>query len=219
MTAGGADGEMSAGQDMGGGGRQRRHTRVALAATLGAGTMLGAAYAAVPIYRLICQVTGLGGTTQKAERPSGEVLERTIRVRFNGTVASGLPWDFKPVETIADVRIGETVLAYYRAANLAARATKGTATFNVTPEIAGRYFMKIECFCFTEQTLEPGQQVDMPVTFFVDPALAKDPDTAHLQEITLSYSFFAVDEKRGSVAERGAGEKSAPPAGSGGKGS
>jgi cytochrome c oxidase assembly protein subunit 11 len=171
--------------------------------------MLGAAYAAVPIYRLICQATGLGGTTQRAERSPGPVLERTIRVRFDANLAPGLAWEFKARQPVVEVRFGETVLAHYEAASRGAKRTAGTATYNVAPEIAGRYFSKIECFCFTEQALDAGQRVDMPVTFFVDPAMLEDKDAAHLTEITLSYSFFPVEEgKSGLASQSGA----APPA-------
>jgi cytochrome c oxidase assembly protein subunit 11 len=180
---------------------QPRNVRVALAAGSAAVMMLGAAYAAVPIYKLICQATGLGGTTQRADRAPGAVGEARIRVRFNATVSSGLAWDFKPVERFMDVRIGEPVLAHYQAQNRSVQTTHGTASFNVTPEIVGKYFSKIECFCFTEQELTGGQKVDMPVTFFVDPGILTDSDANGVQEITLSYTFFATPPKRGGLAQ------------------
>ena len=151
-----------------------RNGRVAFLAAGIAAMMLGAAYAAVPIYKLICQATGLGGTTQRAERAPGAAGETKIRVRFDATVSSGLPWDFKPVDKFVDVRPGEAVVVNYEALNRSVRTTTGTATFNVTPEIAGKYFSKIECFCFTQQELAGGQKVEMPVTFFVDPGMLKE---------------------------------------------
>lgn len=174
-------------------------------AFLAAGTvvlMLGAAYAAVPLYKLICQVTGMGGTTQRADRAPGAVGDTKIRVRFDANVSSGLPWEFRPVERHVDVRLGEATLVNYSALNRTVHTTAGTATFNVTPEIAGKYFSKIECFCFTEQVLSGGQKVEMPVTFFVDPAMLEDPDARHVREITLSYSFFATPAARAGLAQR-----------------
>ena len=162
--------------------------------------MLGLSFAAVPLYRLFCQVTGYGGTTQRADRGADTVLERTMTVRFDGNVAQGVPWRFRPVQNQISVRIGETALAHYEAVNLASRAVSGTAVFNVTPEIVGSYFNKIECFCFTEQTLEAGQRADMPVTFFIDPAIADDPDARSVREVTLSYTFFPMQGKAAVAA-------------------
>jgi len=157
--------------------------------------MLGLSYAAVPLYQLFCQVTGFGGTTQKAEKAPDEILARQITVRFDANVAQGLAWRFRPVQNTVTLKIGESVLAFYEAENQTKADLHGTATFNVTPEIAGAYFSKIECFCFTEQTLKPGERVDMPVTFFVDPEIMNDPDAKNIKEITLSYTFFpAADE-------------------------
>ena len=178
----------------------RRHRRLALALSLVALSMLGVAFAAVPLYRIFCQVTGYGGTTQKAENASGEVLERTINIRFDANVAHGLGWDFGPVERRKTVRIGETVLISYRAHNRDDEPLSGTATFNVTPEIAGRYFNKIECFCFTKQTLAAGETKDMPVQFFVDPDITRDADAKDVAQITLSYTFFPDRETRAGVA-------------------
>ena len=157
--------------------------------------MLGLSYAAVPLYQLFCQVTGFGGTTQKAEKAPDHVLARQITVRFDANVAQSLAWRFRPVQNTVILKIGESVLAFYEAENQTKADLHGTATFNVTPEIAGAYFSKIECFCFTEQTLKPGERVDMPVTFFVDPEIMNDPDAKNIKEITLSYTFFpAADE-------------------------
>ncbi len=155
--------------------------------------MVGLSYASVPLYRLFCQVTGYGGTTQVAERRNATVTDRVIKVRFD-SLANGLPWAFQPVQREISVRVGENTMAYYRAENLSNEAMTGTATFNVTPLKAGQYFSKVECFCFTEQRLESGQQVDMPVLFFVDPAIENDPNLRDLKTITLSYTFFPVEE-------------------------
>ncbi len=152
--------------------------------------MIGLSYAAVPLYQLFCQVTGYGGTTQRADAASGTVLNRTVTVRFDASISSDLDWSFKPVQRQITLRVGENALAFYSAANRSATPLTGTATFNVTPEIAGSYFSKVDCFCFTEQTLQPGQAVDMPVSFYVDPAIVDDPSTARIEEITLSYTFF-----------------------------
>ena len=165
--------------------------KVALRAALFALLMLGVAFAAVPAYRVFCQVTGFGGTTQKAAVAPGAVAGE-IGVRFDGNINGNLPWKFEPADTVR-IAPGERTIVNYVATNLVARATKGTATFNVSPVQAGQYFSKIECFCFTEQELKAGEKVEMPVIFFVDPAILTDPDTAHIDEITLSYTFFPVE--------------------------
>ncbi|UEM02900.1 cytochrome c oxidase assembly protein [Skermanella rosea] len=152
--------------------------------------MIGLSFAAVPLYNLFCQVTGFGGTTQRAEGPAGEILDRTVKVRFNADVNGALPWGFRPEIHQMEVRIGESAMMSYRAVNHSDEPIVGTATYNVTPDKAGIYFNKIQCFCFTEQRLEPGQSVDMPVYFFVDPAMADDPKLDDIQTITLSYTFF-----------------------------
>lgn len=169
-----------------------RHRRVGFICLGAAVGMLGMAYAAVPLYRMFCQVTGFAGTTQVATAPSQKVLAKTITMRFDANVSRDLPWSFQPVEHTMDVRLGETKLASYRAINTSDHAVTGTAIFNVTPDSAGRFFNKLECFCFTEQKLEPGQTVDMPVSFFVDPEIINDPDAGRLSEITLSYTFYPV---------------------------
>lgn len=156
--------------------------------------MLAMTYAAVPLYRLFCQVTGYGGTTQVASEAPREVLDRDITVRFNADTAPGLPWKFEPMQRDMTVKVGETGLAFYRAQNLTDRPIVGMATFNVTPDKAGQYFNKIHCFCFDQQRLEPGQSVDMPVTFFVDPSMAKDRGMNDVYYITLSYTFFPVED-------------------------
>ena len=154
--------------------------------------MLGLAFASVPLYRLFCQVTGLNGTTQRAEAAPGAV-DGQIGVRFDANVSGNLPWKFEPVEKRITVAPGGRTLASYKASNQVARPTTGRAVFNVSPAQAGQYFSKIECFCFTEQTLAPGQSVDMPVVFFVDPAIRDDPDIGSIDEITLSYTFYPVE--------------------------
>lgn len=183
----------------------RRAQLTALVLTGVVAGMLGLSFAAVPLYRMFCQVTGYGGTTQRAEQAPESTLERSIVVRFDGNVSNGMPWRFRPVQNQMVVKLGESALAHFQATNLSARAITGTASFNVTPEIAGSYFNKIECFCFTEQRLEPGQTVDMPVTFFVDPKIVDDPDAFDIREITLSYTFFPVRERAPSLAGAASG--------------
>jgi len=171
-----------------------RNARTALLCLALVAAMVGAAYAAVPLYRLFCQVTGFGGTTQRAEAAPARVLDRTVSVEFDANAAPGLPWTFVPAQRRLVVKLGEESIAHYRAANNSGKAVTGTAVFNVTPPLAGRYFSKIQCFCFVEQTLQPGESVDLPVVFFVDPKLADDKDLAALKTITLSYTFYRVPE-------------------------
>ena len=161
--------------------------------------MVGLAYAAVPLYDLFCRVTGFGGTTRVASAGSATISERLIAVRFNADVARGMPWQFQPIEREVALRIGETGFARYRATNPTDQAIVGTATYNVTPQKAGRYFAKIACFCFTEQRLEPGETVEMGVQFFVDPAILEDPNLDDVKTITLSYTLF-----RRAAADRAA---------------
>ncbi|MBL1420998.1 MAG: cytochrome c oxidase assembly protein [Alphaproteobacteria bacterium] len=156
--------------------------------------MVGMAYAAVPLYEAFCQVTGFGGTTQRAETGSDVILARTVRVQFDANVADDLPWDFKPVQREVEVKIGESQLIFYNATNFANKDIKGSAIFNVSPASAGAYFNKIECFCFTEQMLNANQTVDMPVEFFIDPDYATDPDLEHVNIITLSYTFYPAED-------------------------
>lgn len=152
--------------------------------------MTGLAFASVPLYRLFCQVTGFGGTTQVAETVSDTVLDRKITVRFNADIDPDLPWAFQPEQRAMELKVGEQGLAFYRAENKSDEPIVGTAMYNVTPNKAGLYFSKIHCFCFDEQRLEPGEVMDMPVTFFVDPAIADDPNLDEVKTITLSYTFF-----------------------------
>jgi cytochrome c oxidase assembly protein subunit 11 len=177
--------------------------RVAVISASVAVFMLGMAYAAVPLYQMFCQVTGFAGTTQRAEKApdQSEVLDQTITVRFDSNVAHGLTWKFKPVQNTLDVKYGENRLAFYTATNTSDKPVTGTASFNVAPEAAGAYFNKIECFCFTEQTLQPGETVEMPVSFFVDPEMVKDRSARSIKQVTLSYTFFPVtEEKRADVS-------------------
>jgi cytochrome c oxidase assembly protein subunit 11 len=172
-----------------------RNARTAMMAALLGLAMLGLAFASVPLYRLFCQVTGFGGTPLRADAAPGAVTGE-VGVRFDANTNGGLPWRFAPVEKTIRIAPGERMHTSYRATNLVARPTTGTAVFNVSPTLAGKYFSKIECFCFTEQTLGGGQSVDMPVVFFVDPRLRDDPATSHIDEITLSYTFYPVETGR-----------------------
>jgi cytochrome c oxidase assembly protein subunit 11 len=167
----------------------------AVAAACGAfvALMVGAAYAAVPFYNWFCRTTGFNGTTQVAtSAPSSAPLERTIAVRFDSNVAGGLPWKFEPEQTEIKVRIGEVVTVYYTVTNQSARATTAQAAYNVAPLTVGAYFQKINCFCFTEQTMAAGEKREMPVVFYVDPKLVADRENDGLNSITLSYTFYPV---------------------------
>ena len=172
-----------------------RNRRAAAIAALIALAMVALGFASVPLYRLFCQATGLNGTTNRASdadvplRATGE----TVMVRFDANMQPGLSWDFRPEKSLQQVKIGERNMAFFIAQNLSKRPITGRATFNVQPDQAGLYFKKIQCFCFTEQTLQPGERVRMPVIFFVDPELRKDPDSKDIQQITLSYTFYPVD--------------------------
>lgn len=172
------------------------------------GAMLGMSYAAVPLYDLFCRVTGYGGTTQRVTQYSDTVLDREITVRFDANVAGGLPWDFKPAMRDVTLKIGETAQAHYQATNVFSKPTSGRATFNVTPQLAGAYFMKVECFCFTDNDLTPGETLDMPVVFYVDPAIVDVPELKNIHTITLSYTFFPID-RDGASAETAAGKTEA----------
>jgi cytochrome c oxidase assembly protein subunit 11 len=167
--------------------------------------MLGLAYASVPLYQMFCQATGYAGTTQRATKASDVVLDRTITVLFDANVNGQLPWKFEPVQRSIDVKLGETGMAFYRATNTSLQPVSGRAVYNVAPEAAGIHFNKIACFCFTEQTLQPGESVEMPVTFFVDPALAADKDARTIQTIVLSYTFSPFNGVKPSAAVNPAG--------------
>jgi cytochrome c oxidase assembly protein subunit 11 len=177
----------------------RRNTRVGMMAAAGALAMLGLGYAAVPLYQMFCQVTGFGGTTMKASeedaaRAAAIATGQKISVRFDASTSAGMPWAFKPTRPTQSITIGQRDIATYTARNDGSKPITGMATFNVTPEQAGKYFNKIQCFCFTEQTLAPGQEVTMPVLYYVDPAMLDDPNMAGVQQITLSYTFHRTKE-------------------------
>jgi len=181
-------------------GKRDRKGLVALSlAGLVAG-MVGLSFAAVPLYRIFCQTTGYGGVPQQAEAAPGTVLDRTITVRFDANVDRKLPWTFEPVQRLMDVKIGESNLAFFRATNNTDEPVTGSAGFNVAPGIAGRYFTKIECFCFTKQRLAAGESIEMPVTFFVDPKIVDDESAKNISEITLSYTFYRNDDQSDVVA-------------------
>lgn len=156
-------------------------------------TMVSLSFAAVPFYNWFCRVTGFAGTTQVAATAPDTILERTMKIRFDASLERGMPWEFKPMQTTMDVRIGETGLAFYEAYNPTDKPIAGTASYNVTPDSAGGYFTKIACFCFTMQVLQPGERIQMPVTFYVDPDIINDREGKYVREITLSYTFHVTD--------------------------
>ena len=171
---------------------ENRNRRVGFMALGFAAAMLALGYASVPLYRLFCQVTGFGGTTQRATETQANLVEitsRPITIRFDGNVERGLPWRFRPEQTTDKVTIGARDMAIYIARNDSDEPVTGTATFNVWPTQAGKYFHKIQCFCFTEQTLRPGQEMRMPVLYYVDPAILEDENAKDIEHITLSYTF------------------------------
>lgn len=163
--------------------------------------MVGMAYAAVPLYEIFCQVTGYGGTTQRADVGADRVLDREITVRFDANVGAGLPWEFDPVVTKMKVKIGATEQANYTIMNVANVPIGATASYNVSPPSAGAYFNKLECFCFTDQVLKPGEKQSMPVIFFVDPEYVNDPDVQNVKTITLSYTFFRSELDEETLAQ------------------
>jgi cytochrome c oxidase assembly protein subunit 11 len=176
--------------------KQRANWIVAACCLAFFGGMIGVTFASAELYTLFCKATGYGGTTQRVEQASDKILDRKIIVRFDANVAPGLPWDFKPLERSVEMKIGETVKISYQAQNLFSTAVRGKAIFNVQPELAGSYFNKLECFCFTDTELKPGQVLEMPVVFFIDPEIVNEPDLKKLDTITLSYTFFpSSDEK------------------------
>jgi cytochrome c oxidase assembly protein subunit 11 len=160
---------------------------IAVATVIG---MTGLAFAAVPLYQAFCRVTGYGGTTQEATAAPGQVLDQRIEIRFDANISPDLPVEFEPKQHSESLRIGETGLAFYRVRNLSNEPVVARATYNVTPHVAGPYFAKLECFCFTDRTLAPGEEAELPVVFFVDPEIVNDRDTADIDTLTLSYTFF-----------------------------
>jgi len=184
-------------------GRNRRSAL--MAALMGLG-MLALGFAAVPLYEVFCRVTGYGGTTQRvgeAQAATVQATSRVMSVRFDSNVNSALPWSFKPEQAIDNVTVGARDMAIFLATNNSDQPVMGTATFNVTPLLAGQYFNKVQCFCFTEQVLKPGQTVRMPVLYYIDPAILDDPETKDIKEITLSYTFYRAKDQQALDASPG----------------
>ena len=174
------------------------NARTGVLALLGAAAMLALGFASVPLYRIFCQVTGFGGTTMRAteaEASAVQITNKLISVRFDANVDRQLPWLFQMEQTTQELRIGARKMAFYSAKNLSNQPITGIASFNVEPELAGKYFNKIQCFCFNEQTLQPGQSVNMPVIYYVDPKILQDPETKDIEQITLSYTFHKAAEQ------------------------
>lgn len=185
----------------------RANLRTGLLALLGAACMVGLGFASAPLYRLFCQVTGFGGTTQVASetdamRAASIANGEMMSIRFDASTALDVPWTFRPLQSTDTVQIGQRDIATYTAKNNSSQPITGTATFNVEPSQAGKYFHKIQCFCFTEQTLQPGQEVNMPVLYYVDPAILEDEFMADVEQITLSYTFHRAKEPVSSALDR-----------------
>ncbi|MFA5122658.1 cytochrome c oxidase assembly protein [Zavarzinia sp.] len=184
--------------------RPPRHGRTALILAGVFFGMIGLTYASVPLYYLFCEATGFGGATKRADtggtQASVPVLNREFTIRFDSNMASDLPWQFKPEQASVTIKAGEQKVIFYKAVNNAARPVTGRATFNVTPVKSGEYFVKVQCFCFDEQTLQPGQSVDMPVLFYIDPAVVQDHNMDEVKTITLSYTFFRAQDDEAKAA-------------------
>ena len=180
---------------------KRKNARTAVILFSVAAGMLGLAFASVPLYRLFCQVTGLGGTPGVEASAPETATDIDFTVRFDANINSGMGWRFKPLQHEVKLKLGEERLAFYEATNLTGRTITGTATFNVTPLKAGQYFVKIDCFCFTEQVLKPGESAEMPVSFYVDPAIYEDVNTRDVNTITLSYTFYEQSDAENKVSE------------------
>ena len=176
-----------------------RNARTAWKLVLVVGGMLGMAYAAVPLYEAFCKATGFGGTPLVAQEGERPIVARTVQVRFDSNIDSNLPWRFEPLQREVKVQLGEEKLVHFRATNVSQRPIVGTATYNVTPERSAAWFNKVQCFCFTEQLLQPGQSVDMPVVFFVDAEMAKDRRYDDIRTITLSYTFYEAKTERAKI--------------------
>jgi len=179
----------------------RRDMVVAAACGVFVAAMVGASFAAVPFYNWFCRTTGFAGTPQVSAKAPGQVLGRRIAVRFDSNVAAGLPWKFVPEQNEIDVRIGEVVTVNYKVINMAARQISAQASYNVSPPTVGAYFTKINCFCFTKQTMKSGETREMTVVFYVDPSIAKDSDQDKLNTITLSYTFYRLPDEVQPVAQ------------------
>lgn len=184
----------------------RQNVGVLVACGVFVGAMIGVSYAAVPLYNLFCNVTGYNGTTQRVEQASSVILDETIRVELDTNTASELNWEFNPLDRFVEPRIGETVQVNFRATNRSKRPKTGRAVFNVTPMVAGAYFNKLECFCFTDMTLQPGETKDLAVVFFVDPEIVKYQETKDLKVITLSYTFYPSDKPQPVAVNKADGE-------------
>jgi cytochrome c oxidase assembly protein subunit 11 len=176
-----------------------KNARLAWSLAAAVGAMLALAYAASPLYDMFCRATGFGGTPQVAQEGERPILSRTVNVRFDSNVDVNLPWRFTPLEREVKVKLGEERLVHYRVTNVSQRPIVGTSTYNVTPETAGAWFNKLQCFCFTEQLLLPGQSMDMPVVFFVDPEMDKDRRYDNIRTVTLSYTFFEAKTERAKI--------------------
>ena len=184
----------------------RKNRRLAVAATLTVAGMAGLSFAAVPLYDMFCRATGYNGTVQVGGPAAPGAVARQVTVRFAANTHPSIPWRFEPGEGPITLHLGEQGMAFYRASNPTSTPIEGTATYNVTPEVVGRYFHKVACFCFEAQTLEPGQSAEMPVMFWVDPRMAEDPNTRDIRTITLNYTFFrtlADAERAGALASAG----------------
>lgn len=181
-----------------------KNAKVALICTAALVGMTGAAFAAVPLYRLFCQVTGFNGTVMRADAAPEAVLDQTVRIRFDTNVR-GLPWDFEAEQTRQTVRIGDTGIAYFSVTNTSDQPISGTAAYNVVPERAGPYFQKLQCFCFESQTVQPGETVEFPIQYFVAPEMATDPEAWGVRDITLSYTFYPTDrfDQRAAIGGQG----------------
>jgi cytochrome c oxidase assembly protein subunit 11 len=177
-----------------GGSRFRQNRRLAFSLLAFVAFMVGLSFAAVPLYRMFCAATGYAGTPQRATAAPTTIAPETVTVRFDANVSPGLPWSFEPVQTELTLRIGENKLAFFRATNQSKETVTGSAVFNVSPDLMGQYFTKVQCFCFKEQTLKPGETIDMPVSFFIDPEILKDRDAKTVRDMTLSYTFFKVQQ-------------------------
>ena len=190
--------------------KPRSNSTILVACVAFVGCMLGVSFASVPLYQLFCQVTGYNGTTQRVDQVSDVVLDKSIKVTFDANVSSGLNWEFKPVERSITPKIGETVQISYTATNRASVPTSGQAIFNVTPMEAAAYFNKVECFCFTETELKPGESLEMPVVFFIDPAITEAAETKDIGTITLSYTFYPHEEEKPVASLPQQGDKGQP---------
>lgn len=188
-----------------------RNNTLAISLVVVIGGMVGLAFASVPLYRAFCAATGYGGTPQIGASVAPGATQRMITVRFNANTNPNLPWKFTPVVGKVTLPLGEEQVAFYSATNLAATAITGVAVYNVTPDVVGKYFHKTACFCFDEQTLKPGQDMQFPLSFWVDPAISNDPETADVKAITLSYTFFrAADDAARTAAVANAGPHVGP---------